>query len=551
MLSAFHFIFVWCAGSFVTVDALAASVPLLIAPKIFNAEVDTARRESVLRGDSSGVGQLESAAWLSALGGLEAEAGRPHAARAAWRRLNALCDEWRGLHYKQFQGSDGGRAAALCLQAAAEISAQDSFPIRWGLGKQIQGDWLAFQTADLEEAERLSLTGRIRTSLSPAYGQDFRAALVALRILERLAPATPATAYWIGKALERQGNTPMAEEAFAQALASTPPDPRAGARARRMALGDDDEPTYGWTPYLFTSPARGFGGGALLWDDRIADTRRAYRLDAFLSSRGNYFASAKIGDSATLAPLQLQLGGSFGYRKWDYFGAGMVAAPVQTFGVTAAHAELEIGSPAYYGWRLSGVGVLRHVDAAGTAPLSFEGSQGFGHVLEWDATDRRQSPRRGVRIGWRQEYLWTKASQLFFSRSLFEAEFHWPIALRHRLSLQAALGITSAFPALINGNFDPATLGAPGIREFRYQSAAMAASWIRYRFRLLNWLGAGLFGAAAAADTLVSNLPNQVKLGGGIDFDFVLARSPQFTPRWEMGVFNGEWIFQGGFRAGL
>lgn len=517
----------------------------VLSPEIQNATVETLQRRLETYGDSSPVSEKDRAELLLALGAIEDERGHPHAAAKALNQIEGFCNRWRVGRFEVFQGKERGRAVAVCALAGAELIA-NSFPLfQWGRLRKLGQDLFDFQLADMDEAERLYLTARLRSALGPLEGQDFRTALVSWRVLERAHPQTPGIDYGLGLTLFRQGNTQASEEAFEKAVLHR--DPRALARAERLALSNEEEVGFGIAPMPFFSPARGVGLGVRVWNDRIADQKHSLFAMAAISTRGNIGGSLRLREFEWTGPFVLEISGRGGNRVQDFFGLGISSGPVaQSFMASLFEGEVGVS----YRWRgitfVAGGTGQSFSSATLPAGLFTEAYRGiFGEVI-WDSRDKVFLPRRGSRLSIRQEWLTTSAKA--FSRIRVAGELHLPLHLWHGVSLSFS-GVGTQTDALYNLLPDLGMLGMPAVREFRYRGAFAAGAWFQYRYRVSNWLRAGAFANVGTVGLNTAEFFPSARGGFGVSAEFSFERAPRVNPRWEFGYFNQQWIFQGGLRA--
>ncbi len=510
----------------------------------------TLRRKLDTYGDSSTQSQLERAEYWQALAVLETENGHPHASHAAWKHVEQLCQGWRANQYNAYSGKIRGRAIALCALAGAEHTAQGLPYLHWGASKNLRADVQDFLLGDLEEAERLHATGRLRAGLSPFFGLDFKTALLSWRVLERQTPTAIATDYWTAVTLERQGNQAAAAEAMEKALKSSPPDVRAVARAERKDFRSLEALDFGWAPTVSSTPARGVGLGLRFWDDRIADQGHAVGVAVHGTLRRALWGNFQFTESEWTAPLRLRLSANAHSRLRDYFGLGMTspATAVQEFNAVSWESEWAISFP--LGYLDTAVSVLarNYTSDALPAGLAVQPAQGFAAQVVWDNRDRTIAPRSGLYLLGRAEWLAPTASPVLRTRLVLAK--HFRLALRHTVHAHAALS-TASGTAAFNQLSDLEGTGAPGIREMRWVDANAAAAWLQYRYLALPWLRLGVFGTWGAVAASVAGLPSSGRWGAGIEAQLLFERTPRFAPTWELGVFNQEWIFQGGIRVEL
>ncbi len=521
--------------------------PLFVSSELFLAPLEVARREAFAPTGSAPRDLTRKAAWLTALAALEYEAWHPHAATRAWKELDSLCDEWRGTDFQSFQGRTLGCARAACALATAELTQADHFPIFLSKRSRLLEDAAAFRIADLlEEEERLSLNGRLLIALSPLYGQDLASGIVFLQFLDQVAPNSAGTHYWMGLAHFRKGDLAAAEKSFLRAQSTR--DPRALLRRQTQKWGELHEPTFGWVPTFQATPSRGIGVGVILWDDRLGDARRGFQLEAQGSTRGNLTARGRYQELSLLEPATLAFSVAAGTRVWDYFGAGMLQQGLRTFQVLESEWTLSVLS-ARYGWFqawLSGIARTAHSNES-PPYLSVKGSRGVGVGMQWDGTDRLVAPQRGLFLQFRFEWLWANQSNLGFYRLLSSLSKYWQLRPHHLLNLSGVVQATGD-SAPFNARSDLATLGVPGIREFRYQDVRIAALWLRYGYQRWSWASLGGFLTLAGAAGGFTLIPSALRWGAGVEMDFHFARTPRMVPRFELGLFNGEWIVQAGVR---
>lgn len=499
--------------------------------------------DSVAESDSPT--ELQQGLQWSDAASLEWESERPHAARDTWKKVEALCAQWEKNDFADFLRDDVARASALCALASAELTAMENFPLPWAPRDAARENFETLQKIGLPENERVLATGQILARLSPWRGENLTDALTLFKILEGNAPDTPGVSYWAGYTLYRMGKLDPAQIAFTAASGNG--DPRAALRLKRQRLGIVRDPTFGFSAYPFFTPARGLGVGALLWDDRIGDTPRSYLLEAQASHRGNLIAAVGYSESGILDPATVDIRFKLGTRKRDYYGGGMLRNTEESFTESGSDAELSLRS-ARYGWFQGFVsGIHRSASASGLpAFLKVASVSGFAYGLEWDGTDRPVSPQTGYKVSLRQE--WLSAGAELFTRAEFQARGYWRLGGKHRVSVATAVGASSD-AAPLNAECELASLGMPGVAEFRYQNIRCTAAWASYRYQVKNWFGVGFYGAFGGVAGGFSKIPDAAQLGAGVEAEFVFARNPVLAPRWEMGVFNGEWVIQGGLRT--
>lgn len=471
---------------------------------------------------------------------LHQESGRPHAAARELRELEGYCTQWRTGAYESLAEAERGPAARVCVLAGAETLSRKLLPWDLGRARSLKAETVRFQTDAMPEPLRLEGIGRLRAALPPLFGQDFRASLVAWRFLERMAPDTPGIHTQMGLTFFRQGNADAAREAFARGVERA--EPVAIARAARVAADGPQDPGFGWMPYLFSSPTTGFGLGVAGWDDRVADTRRLLKARVRVSTR--LWAEGRVDweDRQTLSPVRVGLAleaarrtqpNGVGVFDWSYLDAGpsltVAAGPARLYGRYAAR-------PARYG----------------VLPA---GQHGYGtHFFEvgavWDDLDRPEIPRHGSRVelahGWARDINGGRGYRILRLRGLF----HHAPSSRDLLSL--ALGMAWA-PGEVPQGLMP-DLAADGevaaLAPWRRQQASVAGMTVRYRYSLLPWLRPGAFATVGATGGASFEL-ERVGWGAGVDVAFVIHRSPRALPRWEFGIFNGSFIFQGGLNLAL
>lgn len=482
--------------------------------------------------------------WL-AEASLEWENEHPHAAREIWKKVEHLCQEWEKTDFGDFERDQVARATALCALASAENTASENFPFPWTERHTAWKNLDTLQKIGLPENERILATGQILVRLSPFRGGNLTDALTLFNILEINAPNTSGVSYWKGYTLYRMGKTEAAQIAFA--AANRTGDPRAALRLKRDSLGTVRDPTFGFSAYPFFTQARGLGIGALLWDDRIGDAPRSYILEAQASHRGNLIAAVRYSESRILDPATIDISFKLGIRKRSYYGGGMRRTAEQSFAEFGSDTEISLRT-ARYGWFQGfASGIYRSASASKQpAFLKIASLSGFAYGAEWDGTDRLVSPQAGYKVAARQEWLSSGAG--LFTRIEFQARAYWQLGEKHRLSIAGALGVSSD-SAPLNAQCELATLGMPGIVEFRYQNIRCTAAWASYRYQAKNWLGVGFYGTLGGVAGGFSKIPNATRIGAGMEAEFTFARNPVLSPRWEMGVFNGEWVIQGGLRT--
>ncbi len=479
----------WCAGS----------ICLLLA--------------SVAQAGSNGEALFEAAeqAWRLTQKGL------PHAARAAWEACDKTCLTLRPDAFAAVEPRSRGKVAGHCAWVAAELLAEEPSPWHFSKARRLKQDWLTFQTSDVAEKERLLLTGRLRAALSPPYGQDFLASLLALRTLERLAPERPEVKKEIAVSLYRQGNS---------------------AAARRELGGDFDwlpnlDFDYGVRPYFFNSPARGIGVGVVAWDDRLSDGPVSVFTQASLSSRLNLRAnlvaryagwSAAVGgadeiqDSALGSFRTTRLGGQVSYNY-----------PVGNFGI-----EVE-GQAEVFGPR--------------GLPPGYVTSHFIGGTLKpyWDTRDRVEFPRSGSYVSFGTG-LFSAASSPFLKLQL-EGAAHRSLSVRQTISFAVnAYSVSHSAPFNAWGDLSKEG-GVLGVQLFRFRERAMAGASVRYRHRVLGWLHSGAYVSTAVVGDNFERAMQTLRLGAGMEATLQFTRSPRWLPRWELGWFDGAWVFQGGMSA--
>ncbi|MBY0370035.1 hypothetical protein K2X33_05070 [bacterium] len=468
---------------------------------------------------------------------LKKEQGRIH---EAWDVLNALeeqCAAWRG---SQFAGVEKGSAAGVCAWASAEHLATAPFPWDFRRPKLIRSDILLFQTEEVPQERRLFLTGFLRGALPPLQGQDFRASLVSWRFLERLAPETPEMFYGLGLVYTRQGNTQAAEEAFGQAADKG--SALVAARRERHATQGRAEPSTGFAPYVFNSPAWGLGAGARFWDDRVADTFRQFNASASFATRGLAQGRAEWMDGEMLSPLRLVVAGDIGVRPQN-LGAG-------SFSWRWAQAEL--GAQAALGHALLGLGYTLHSASYSGLPVTAAGYgfQALRLELEWDTRERPELPSQGFRLQLGQSWAVAFSGGASFSQSRARLSGWWSPGVRTLVGVTAVAVVSQG--SVPQGKMPDLAydLGVPGVVPWRFQQPFGAGAWAFYRYTLLSWLRPGVFASVAWSGAGLAQ-GGRPHWGAGIDFQFPLQRDPRAVPRWEVAVFDGAWVFQGGMEFTL
>lgn len=544
--------FAWRRWSWVLVfSGVVCADTSFLSPQLQNADAETLTRRLATYGDSSPQSELEQALHWLALGALEGEAGHPHAAQRAWAKVEDFCVGWRMSHYESLTGPLTARAASVCALAGAERTAQGLPWMHYFSAKRLASDTQNILLGEADDAERLHVTGRLRSALSPVFGQDFRNSLMSWRVLERSAPTAPGTDYWLGLTLERQGNLPLAREAMERAAKLSPSDPRAVLHLKRSEPRSFDALGYGWAPLFGASPARGIGAGLRVWDDRLGDRRRSGTAAVMASTRGNVGGELELAESEWIAPLRLVGRFSASHRVRDYFGLGMasVYGARSDFRTTSWDIDAVLSAPVWENLELA-AGVTRRNFASDPLPGGLVGKSMQGIVVEasWDSRDRAVAPRQGFFGRLRQEWLFTEPGDVLITRTRLQGAAHIRINLRNTLHVNAALLATDG-TVPFNALSDLGDTDMPGIREYRLLESQAAALWTTYRYQLLPWLRVGAYASLGAVAVDLAGLPSASRWGAGLELQFLSERSPRFAPLWTLGIFNGEWLFQGGIRS--
>jgi hypothetical protein len=486
--------------------------------------------------------ELDRAILIASLGFLELQASNPHAARTLFRAVESHCEGWRGREFSQFSGENQTRAYGVCALAGAEL-VSNRFPLFVLSGAaRLESDLRALYLGELPEKEKLHLTGRLKTSIPLFHGQDIKASLMAWRVLERVAPEQKGTSYWLGVTLFRQGNVPQAEASFASAESQG--DPLALLRASASTFTTEEEASYGMVPRIFSTPAFGQGFGFRAWDDRIGDRNLALLGGMTVSTRGNIWTEGRFHAFSE----SISVGASFlgGMRVRDYFGMGMNPASQETSHSTGEwNGQGEVG----FAFGKSGsvtVGPSFYLFSGTLAPgVTTENLLGGFLQIAWDSRDRRVLPRKGIKVFLRPEAILSQAGVIGKWDAGFV--FHHTFVPKHSISLNASARVASG-TIPFNLFSDLYTLGVPGVREFRYMGSQALGFWATYRYRLVSWLQVGAFGAVASVANTWSDLLRDLTPGIGVEAELQFERSPRYYPRWELGYFGGQWLFQGGLR---
>src|SRR5690606_2362717 len=88
-----------------------------------------------------------------------------------------------------------------------------------------------------------------------------------------------------------------------------------------------------------------------------------------------------------------------------------------------------------------------------------------------------------------------------------------------------------------------------GVREYRYQDLAAVGASLHYRYQLFPWLRPGVFAVVGSAGADTPTALGDLRWGTGLQIELPFSRGEGWVPRWEVAVFNSEWIFQGGLEA--
>ena len=473
---------------------------------------------------------------------LEREAGHPHAAAREADAIEALCQSWRNGRYEMWKGFEQTRAQAVCALNGAERVAHANPFLNYRTGKKLVADIQAYQLGDFEEAERLHVTGRLRSALSPAFGQDLKTSLYSWRVMERMHPSAPGTDYWTAVSLERQGNREAADELFEKARAAS--DPKALARDPGAADAD-----FGWSPVLFSSPARGTGLALRAWDDRLGDRKRSIVVLGRISTRPLFGAFFSYTESEWTAPLSISVQGSLTDRVRDWFGSSMTAsAAAQVFRATESTAAVLVSTRWMRFGRVALGGRAYEFQSVVPAGVSAPAAQTVSAEIAWDTRDRPHVSRAGMLFRIQQDLGW--AGAVTFARTAAQFQWNWRWGVRQGMQWNAVGGASSgAIPHyLLYDLFDSQV---PVVREFRYMDSQSASAWARYYYQFYPWLRVGGFLTTAGAFSDWNQATSALRFGAGIDAELLLSRTANTGPRWEFGIFNGEWIFQGGMRVGL
>jgi hypothetical protein len=244
-------------------------------------------------------------------------------------------------------------------------------------------------------------------------------------------------------------------------------------------------------------------------------------------------------------PFLLELSSKGGNRVQDFFGLGMGPPSPTSFLATLWDTELLLAYCFSKG-RL-GVGVVNALFSSASLPAEWSALsyQALTLKLYWDTRDKLLLPRHGVRAA--AEYEWIPTSHPF-SRWYFLMEGFQPLTVSQGLSAAVAgAGREGNLP--YNLLADLGLLAVPGVREFRYRGNFAVASWLQYRYRVAPGLLLGAFATTGAVAPKVEQLWAALRFGAGVSVEFSFERVPRLLPRWEFGIFNGQWTFQGGFRA--
>jgi hypothetical protein len=544
----------WRSWSFVfLMSVLGFADTSFLSPELQNADAESLRRRLATYGDSSPQSELEQAMHWMALGALERESGHPHAAHRAWSKVEDFCVGWRMSQYESLSAKLAARAAAVCALAGAERTAQGLPWMHYFSAKRLAADTQNVLLGDAEDSERLHVTGRLRAALSPVYGQDFRNSLMSWRVLERSAPTAAATDYWLGLALERQGNLPLAAQSIERAAKLTVPDPRAVLHLKRSETRSFDALDFGWGPIFGASPARGMGAGMRVWDDRLGDAHRSVAAAVLATTRGNLSGGAEFTEGQWFAPFRLALQVTASHRVRDYFGLGVAStyASITDFRTTTWDADALLSTPVGGSFEVA-AGVTQRNFASDILPAGVVGKTMQGILVEakFDTRDRATAPRQGFFGRLRQEWLFTQPGTVLITRTRLHGAAHWRLSMRHTVHANAAVLATNG-SVPYNALSDLFDTDMPGVREYRLMESQAAALWFTYRYQLLAWLRVGAFGSLGAVAVDLAGLPGAARAGAGLEVQFIGERSPRFAPLWSFGLFNGEWIFQGGLRSEL